>query len=653
MLQVQNLTFGIGERLLLKDVTVLIQPNKRVALIGPNGTGKTTFLKLLLGDLAPLQGSIIKPKDYIIGYLPQEDIELEQNTLLASVLSGRKELVEIEDKTDELRRQLELSGGTDSRLLDQLGDLEHRYEALGGYYYENEAKAILSGLGFDVDQYHQPVSVLSGGWRMRVLLARILLQKPDLLLLDEPTNHLDIPSLEWLEQHLMNFIGSVILVSHDRFFIERLAQDICELDRGKLTFFPGKYHDYERSKAQREELLEKQWQQQKVDREKQQRFIERFRYKATKAAQVQSRINALEKLELIELPPIKRAFHFQLSVEKPSYKHVLQIENMWFRYQSEWVLRDISMNLYRGDRIALVGANGAGKTTLTRLIVGQLQPQKGLVRLGERAQIGYYAQHQIDNLNLQNTAYQEVVSAISDSMVPKVRDVLGLFQFSGDDVFKPIQVLSGGEKARVSLAKILLSPVNFLIMDEPTNHLDLTSKEALEQALAGYEGTVILISHDRYFLDKLVNRVFELEEGQLFQYEGNYSDYLNKKMSLVAAASSSVDDDAVAVNKKLIKRFRAEARQAISQDRKKLHQEIESLEHEIEHMEQRKSELEVLMARPETFQNGEYAASIAKEYQLLQAQLPILLQKWEATQLELEALLAELEQKLAMNEGLT
>ena len=645
MLQIKDLHYAIGARELLAGINWIIQPDQRVALIGPNGAGKTTLLKILTGEIRYQVGTINKPKGYRIGYLPQEEIAVGRGTILETVLEGEKQLIELENKIAELHQALDSAGENHSKILKQLGNLEQQYEARQGYQLEATAKRSLSGLGFSEEDFNRPLAEFSGGWKMRAYLSRLLIQNPDLLLLDEPTNHLDLPSLEWLEQYLLNFPGSMVVVSHDRFFIDRLAQEIYDLDRGKLEYYPGNYHFYEQQKLEREEQLRKKHEEVKAERERQQRFIDRFRYKATKAAQVQSRIKRLEKLEEIELPPPPQRFNFKLIVKVHSYKDVIQFENMSFRYDNEWVLENINLNIYRGERIALVGANGAGKTTLTRLIAGELKPQIGSIAIGNRTTIGYYAQHQVDALDLNAKVYDEVAAEVSTNALPRIRDVLGVFQLRGDDAFKPIEVLSGGEKARVSLAKILLSPVNFLMMDEPTNHLDMASRDALEQALSDYDGTLLIISHDRYFLDKLVHRVIEIKDHQIKQYEGNYSDYLAKRESEQRKEVKSKHKPRILTSNKKTKeqkRLEAETRQAISKDRNRLTKEIESIEIQIEQLEKRKVEIENQMANPGTYQNSGLAISLPYDYTRVKDELQACYDQWEKAQVDLEEILKQI-----------
>jgi len=643
MIQINNLIYEIGERRLLNGVNWQIQAKRRIALVGPNGAGKTTLLKMLTGQIYPANGEILKPKNYEIGYLPQEERSLGEGTILHLVMQGHQQIYELELKIEKNYHELKVNP-QDESTLQQLGALEDRYRSLGGYDLEYQAKAILSGLGFHEKDFTRPIQEFSGGWRMRVYLARILLIKPDLLLLDEPTNHLDLPSLEWLEKYLVQFEGSMVLVSHDRFFIDRLAQEIVALDFGILTRFVGNYHDYEKQKQQNYDILVKKWEAQQDEIGKMERWIDRFRYKATKATQVQSRIKALEKIERIQLPPKPISLNFKLALDKPSYHEVLKMTNLSFSYPNVKVLKEISFNLYRGDRVAVVGQNGAGKTTLTRLIHGELNPTEGTILLGKRVSMAYYAQHQIDALDNNATILEEMM-AVSIFAENKVRTLLGVFKFSGADVNKRIQVLSGGEKARVSLAKMLARPANFLIMDEPTNHLDLMSKQALEKALGQYEGTLMLITHDRYFLDQLVNRVVEIKSGMLTEYEGNYTDYLNKRNQFEEDIPSSHGPSPVKSSKrksKSQKRQEAEARDKINQSRKPFVLKIEALEKEISGLEEKKSLLEIKLADAKTYKNGQEIGELQKSYAQCQSDLADLMKEWENTELALETLMAQL-----------
>ena len=466
--------------------------------------------------------------------------------------------------------------------------------------------------------------------------------------MDEPTNHLDLSSLEWLEDYLAGFEGSTIFVSHDRYFINRLAQEIAEIDNGKLTHYSGDLKFYQNQKSLNMEHLLQKAEQIKEEREKLERFINRFRYKATKAVQVQSRIKRLEKLEVVEIPKENKKIRFNIDLPIKSYKEVCSCSDVSFKYDYQWVFENANFHIYRGEKIALVGDNGEGKTTLTKLIFGQLRPQKGALKIGQNVKTGYYAQHQIDGLNINNTAIQESSLTVADSLRTRVRDILGVFQISGDDVDKKIGVLSGGEKARVSLAKILLSPVNFLIMDEPTNHLDTNSREALEEALQNYDGTTLLISHDRYFLDKLVTRVFELKNGKLIQYEGNYTDYLQYKKShidqdnLTSTKDEITNKSATGKNLKEKKKLEAELRQSISAKRKVMEQKISEIEIKIEALEAEKQEIENQLSKPEVFKNENKAKNYNQRYQQILPQLPELYKNWEKIIIKLETLLSSI-----------
>lgn len=644
MLQVRNLHYSIGDRDLLASVDWNLQPEKRFALIGPNGSGKTTLLRILAGEIESYTGTITKPRSYTIGYLPQEEVVVGQGTVLENALAGISEIQQLEHKIHALHTALE-ARPKDDNLLKKLGALEQRFQDLGGYTIEGTAKKILSGLGFEESQFHSDFAVLSGGWCMRVHMARLLLQNPDLLLLDEPTNHLDIPSMEWLEQYLLNYRGSIVIVSHDRFFIDRLAHEIYELELGELNRYRGNYHYFEEQKQEKRRLLQKRQEEQNAERERIMRFINKYRSDKKRAAQVQSRLRMLDKIEEIELPPAPRRLDFKLEVETPGYKDVLSIENLYFRYQKDWVLQEFNLHISRGDKIALVGVNGTGKTTLTRLIAGELKPQKGMLRLGNQVQVGYYAQHQIHALHPENTVIDEVTSTAATGLISRIRQVLGIFQFGDDEIDKKIKVLSGGEKARVSLAKILLSPVNFLIMDEPTTHLDITAREALEEALANYNGTLLLISHDRYFLDKLVSRVIEVKEGRLDEYSGNYSYYLWKRDQESDLPDYRPEDfepkdvKAPSRKSKQQKRQEAEARQEVSRERNQLQKSIAKIEKEIEESESRLRTIEAKLANPKTYRDGSDISRLKKDYAEIKQRIEELYESWGSNRLRLEELM--------------
>jgi len=647
MIQIRKIQFSAGHQDILREVNWNITPGTHAALVGPNGAGKTTLLRIICGEHEDYKGDIIIPSGQTIGYLPQEERAVESGEILNLVIGGHKEAAELELRLFDINHRLKSHPADEKKLLNQLGHLEDRYRNLGGYDLEFKARSILSGLGFKEEEFHRNIGEFSGGWRMRVYLSRILVSNPDILLLDEPTNHLDLQSLEWLEQYLQVFAGTVVMVSHDRFFIDRLAREIVELNRGKIICYKGNFQAYEKQKEENDRLLHKQFEEQQAEREKMQRWIDRFRYKATKAAQVQSRIKQLEKMELIEIPPPLPQINFRLECGVSSYKDVFKGQGIDFKYDQDWIFKDINLDIYRGDRLSLVGVNGAGKTTLTKLITGNLIPQKGEISIGKRVQFGYYAQHQIDNLDLDLTVLQHVMKQSGYSEA-RIRNILGVFMFSGEDVFKKIKVLSGGEKARLTLAGILANPSNFLIMDEPTNHLDMTSKKALEEALLKYEGTLLLISHDRYFLDRLISRVVEVKDGGLKVFEGNYSAYLGKRQQITAKSmDNDLDNDNLQVRKsKDQKRLAAEIRQASSKKRNRLKRNIEEQEGKIHEFEVLKEDIEAKMASKEIYENPVKSADLSRQYQDVNKTLTVLYSDWEKCQIEYEKLLQTIDKMI-------
>jgi len=514
MIALNNFSFDFGGRRLYNNANFHIKEGEKVALVGKNGTGKSTFLKVLTGEYSLTEGSYSKPKNLKIGFLNQDlsSINFEQS-IYEVALSAFETAIQLKKELENLYEQLE--NNYSDELLITLNEKQMAFEAAGGNTMEQETKQMLSGLGFPESIQSRPYYTFSGGWRMRVLLTKLLLQKPDLLLLDEPTNHLDLPSLQWLEQYLINFPGAFILVSHDRYFLEKTTKRTVEIAFQKFHDYAGNYSFYLKEKEEREKIQQAAYENQQEFIKQQERFIERFKAKASKASQAQSKIKQLEKLERIQAvekdhSTIKLKFH----VKKPSGVDVLHLDLKEKSYNDLTLIKNSQISIRRGDKIGLIGANGLGKSTLLR-ILNEKEPFIGKLQYGHNVIPAFFAQHQLEVLNLKNTILEEFYDEVMEKGEAQVRSILGCFLFTGDDVEKKIQVLSGGEKARVALAKTLLSDANFLLLDEPTNHLDLSSIEILVQALQDYEGTYVVISHDRFFLERVTNKIWYIENLSL------------------------------------------------------------------------------------------------------------------------------------------
>ncbi len=643
MIRLSNISYSIGDRKLLKHINLIINPGQKSSLLGINGSGKTTLLRIICGELESEGGDIMKPNGYRIGYLSQELTDAGNGKVLEMVKSGREDILALEKRLDEIRDSL---NSTEEKIVDhrikKLGDAEAEFDSVEGYDLDRRAKKILFGLGFTDNDLNKKVSELSGGWQMRVNLGKLLISDPDLLLLDEPTNHLDIKAIEWLEKYLTNFRGGLLVVTHDRFFIDRVTKNIFELNGGKLQFYNGGYDFFIKKKESDEEIEIKKIKELIKKKEHLERFINRFRYKATKARQVKSREKEYEKLGDVELISVPEFLRFNIKISSASYLDVISAKQMCFKYEKDWVLKDVDLNITKGERIALIGENGSGKTTLAKLISGKLTPNKGEIIQGERTDIGFYAQNQTDILNPNSTIFETIISEVPESDQTVIRTVLGLFGFSGDDIKKKTGVLSGGEKSRVSLSRILLTPQNFLIMDEPTNHLDSISRDALEHALENYDGTLLLISHDRFFLNRIVTRVIELKEGSLYSYDGNYSYYLSRREEIVAGPGeiNVPGNFSVSQNKKEERKLRAISRQVISSKRRTLRTTIEKIESEINDLEEEKGEMDILLSDHSTYEDSFTISELQKKYSNLNQKLESLYKEWEKTQHKIEKLLS-------------
>jgi len=640
MLQLRNIVKDFADRRIFNRIDWHIRPGDRIGLCGENGAGKTTLLKMLAGQVSPDGGDLQMAKGTTFGYLPQDGLEHkgrplfeEVRTALHDLLTMEKELADLEGRIARTHLQPDM---------DRYATLQELFRQRGGYEMETEIAKVLRGLGFSEKEWEKPCEHFSGGWQMRIALAKLLLQRPNLLLLDEPTNHLDLPARDWLELYLQSYPFSIVLVSHDRYFLDQVVGRIVEIWNGRLTEYPGNYTKYLEERDRRVTALLDEKRRQDEEIAKIEAFISRFRYQANKASLVQSRVKQLEKIERIEVPPQRKKIAFRFPDPPKGGRVALEIAKASQRYGDVTVLDGIDLTVEKGERVALVGANGAGKSTLMRLLAGAEPPADGVRTEGHNLHLAYFAQDQAKVLDPSRTVLQQITDAAPFDMVPRVRDILGAFLFSGDDVQKKVSVLSGGERNRLALAILLLRPANLLLLDEPTNHLDLASKEILLNALKGYEGTLVFVSHDRYFVDALATRVVEVGSGKVVSHIGNYEDFLRFKggegdashSALRVETKSASFPGGIRSDDKEERRRTHEERKAAQRAEQKRLKELVEIERSIESLEEKQSEMEQKMADPTLYHDGEKWREASGCYERLKEEIASLYARWEELQLQ-------------------
>jgi ATP-binding cassette subfamily F protein 3 len=645
----QNVTFEFGARAIIEDTTWHIQPGERIGLIGYNGTGKSTLLKLLVGQYLPSSGTVERSRTTSIGYLHQDLLSFDTNDSIFQVaLSAFERVIQLEKEIEEIGKELERTG--DEKTLIEYTDRLHELETLGGYNVQHKTEEILQGLGFSNADLHRPYKSFSGGWRMRVLLAKMILQQPDLLFLDEPTNHMDLPSIEWLEKYLLHYQGSVVIVSHDKYFLNRMVTKIVEVYQQTLHIYNGNYEFYETEKAVRIDLQQKAYENQQDYIRQNERLVERFRAKASKAAMAQSIMKKLDKLDRIEEASMERPdIRINFRVDKTPGKVIVELDKLHKQFGENVILDEAKAEIERGDKIALIGANGKGKSTLLR-IIADVESFEGERKWGHNVEESFYAQHQLEVLNVNNTILDEMKECGSQMTDVELRTLLGCFLFGGDDADKKIKVLSGGEKARVALAKTMVSKANFLMLDEPTNHLDMHSCDLLIDALTKYQGSLILVSHDRYFISKTANKIWEIVDGEIKEFKGPYDEWVAWKERMAkhqlaeqqaqknkpaAVADTPAKKPAPQPAPVVIPEPQANTGQPINKEHKKELQKqqriFKQLEEQIEQLQAEKNRLEKEMGDPGTYADKNKFLQTETAYNNIAAQLQTLNKEYEQT----------------------
>ena len=630
MISINNLTFLIGSRALYDEANWHIKPGDRAGLIGANGTGKSTLLKIIVGEYAPSSGTVSMSKDLKIGYLNQDLLSYDSHhSILHVAMEAFERQNKLHDEIEELLKKIETDYSEE--VLYKLSDKQQEFEALDGYNIEYRANEILAGLGFSTADQLRPLNTFSGGWRMRVMLAKILLQNPDILLLDEPTNHMDLPSIKWLETYLMGFEGAIVIVSHDRYFLDKIVNRTVESRKGKLNVYAGNYSFYVEEKALRGEIQKGEFKNQQAKIKQEERLIERFKAKASKAKMAQSRMKALDKMERVDdVDDDNPTVNFSFKFTKPSGRHVVRIEHATKHYPNVHILEDAEAVIENGDKIALIGANGKGKSTLLRMSAGT-EKFEGFCETGHNVTTTFFAQHQLESLHLENSILEELQAFAPKHSDTELRGILGCFLFTGDDVFKKIKVLSGGEKSRVALAKSLTTDSNFLILDEPTNHLDIQSVNILIQALDQFEGTFIAVSHDRYFLDNVANKIWFIEGEKIKQYPGTYEEYEEWNSKREIPVSKPIPVKMPEKEKEAPKPVTPNTANQL----KKLNDELKKIETSIAELEAAVKNIEAELADENVYGKADKLAEANKRYLAAKKDLDQHRTKWETLAAEI------------------
>lgn len=656
MIYLKNISLAFAHKVIFDDISWAIHEKSRIGLVGDNGTGKTTLLRAILGQQELDSGSIeiVGYKNKTLAYLPQDLIELEPLPLM-SYLKKRTGIARMEETIEQFEREIgsfpkeQENHDAYQRLLRTYEEAVSCFQGRDGYAFEAKAAQVLRGLGFREGDFSRSCAEFSGGWKMRILIAVILLSQPDIMLLDEPTNHLDTESMEWLENYLKDYPGTLITIAHDRFFLDKMVDQIAELAAGRLTIYRGNYSYFLDEREKRLAALEKEMTLQQAEIKKTQDFIERFRYKATKAKQVQSRVRMLEKYAPVRMGVQAKTVKIRFPEGPKSGKEVLIARNLCKCYGDLEVFRDVSLTVYRGQKVALVGVNGSGKSTLSRILSGTESATSGEAIYGLHVKMAFFSQESAENLAYSGTVWEEISAVSSRSNDQERRNLLGAFLFSGDDIFKPVSVLSGGEKSRLALLKILLQDSNLLILDEPTNHLDLKTKDIFQEALLAYHGTVIIVSHDRYFLDHLVDGVFEIREGRCLAYHGNYSYFIEKRKELLEDSREKTDEISPSCEKadekrdsyksKEEKRREAEERTRLNRIRNTHKKRMDAIEQDIVALEQKKADHEAILCDPETHKRPDMIKVLNQELKMIAVELEDRYEEWHRLDVEMAAAL--------------